>query len=101
MNKTNQEIICSAAVQTYGLDSQLDMLVEECAEVIQARNKLKRYPDRPDILDNFMLEVAQVEIMIQQIKGMGGLNCEYQIEQIKTRELVKLEQKVNLKFIKK
>ena len=100
MNKSNQEIICSAAVQMFGLDSQLDMLVEECAEVIQARNKFKRYPDRHDILNNFMLEVAQVEIMIQQIKGFGGLNCEEQIEQIKTKELVNLEQKLKLKFQK-
>lgn len=46
----------------YGLDSQLNMLQEECAELIQAVNKYKRIQS-PAIVE----EIADVYIMLAQI----------------------------------
>lgn len=50
----------------YGFENQREILVEECAELIQAVSKAKRngYP----ISDNFIEELADVSIMIEQMK---------------------------------
>lgn len=51
----------------YGLDKQLNILQEECAELIQAVSKYKR---RKLIYDyqHILEEIDDVEIMIAQIK---------------------------------
>lgn len=46
----------------YGLESQLDMLQEECAELIQAASKYRRNSSA-DIME----EIADVYIMLDQI----------------------------------
>ena len=46
----------------YGLDAQLDMLQEECAELIQAVSKYKRTR-----VTNIVEEMADVFIMLDQI----------------------------------
>ena len=50
----------------YGFENQREILVEECAELIQAVSKLKRNNQR--ISDNFIEELADVSIMIEQMK---------------------------------
>lgn len=50
----------------YGLDSQLSILQEECAELIQAVSKFRRVYDGS--LSLLMEEMADVEIMLEQIK---------------------------------
>ncbi len=50
----------------YGLDEQLNMLQEECAELIQAVNKYKR--TRFDGFSNLCEEMADVSIMLDQIQ---------------------------------
>lgn len=60
-----------AIIDHYGADKQLDMLVEECAELIQAIQKYKRYKDIPgdgEAFDNLIEEIADVENIIEQIK---------------------------------
>ena len=61
----------------YGYDAQSNQLVEECAELIQAVNKYRRattgtgiaVTDKGKIaLDNLVEEIADVEIMLEQIK---------------------------------
>lgn len=58
----------------YGWDAQSNMLIEECAELIQAVNKYKRVEDslvRLNIaFDNLVEEIADVEIMLEQIKHL-------------------------------
>lgn len=69
---TEQELY-KKAIEKYG-DNQLDMLVEECAELIKAVQKLKRANDRgTDVeldaaMENFIEEQVDVEIMIGQMK---------------------------------
>ena len=51
----------------YGLDSQLNILQEELAELIQAVSKYRR-GDPSHILE----EIADVEIMLDQVKYLLG-----------------------------
>ena len=62
----------------YGYEAQSNQLVEECAELIQAVNKYRRAvarlgepvaeEKRAVALDNLKEEIADVEIMLEQIK---------------------------------
>ena len=58
----------------YGWDAQSNMLIEECAELIQAINKYKRVEDSLARLsiafDNLVEEIADVEIMLEQVKHL-------------------------------
>ena len=58
----------------YGWDAQSNMLIEECAELIQAVNKYKRIEDSLARLsiafDNLVEEIADVEIMLEQVKHL-------------------------------
>lgn len=58
----------SEVIQHYGLENQTDMLMEECAELIQAANKMKRYPEDHEARRNLIEEIVDVEIMIAQMK---------------------------------
>ena len=62
--------ILKRAIEVYGIDSQMDMLLEECAELIVATNKVKRR--KGDALQNFFEEIADVEIMIAQMREYWG-----------------------------
>ena len=61
----------------YGYEAQSNQLVEECAELIQAVNKYRRagaHIGQPTdstesvALDNLVEEIADVELMLEQIK---------------------------------
>ena len=72
-----QEKICSSILNHYGLENQLGICQEECAELIQALSKYVRlkkagYNEIERTKNNITLEIADVLIMIQQIKE--GLN---------------------------
>lgn len=56
-----------AIIDHYGVDKQLDMLVEECAELIQAIQKYKRY-NTIEYGWHIMYEMADVENLIEQFK---------------------------------
>lgn len=62
----------------YGYEAQSNQLVEECAELIQAVSKYRRArgteqetPLKEQVaLDNLIEEIADVEIMLEQIKHL-------------------------------
>ena len=58
------EEICKEAIDKFGIDFQYDMLIEECAELIQACVKVKRGMSMVPLIE----EIADVENMIMQIK---------------------------------
>lgn len=96
----------------YGFEKQSRQLSEECAELIQAVNKYYRFREglvtNDDVLtstnDNNMLiqniveEIADVEVMLDEIKHLLNINPDA-IEQIKTnkiaRQLERIEQEGN------
>lgn len=56
---------CKQIAEAYGISQQLDILCEECAELIQAVSKVRReIPNADDMLAD---ELADVSIMIAQI----------------------------------
>lgn len=51
--------------------------MEECAELIKATNKMLRYADRPaepEYYANLVEEIADVEIMLYQLKVMFNVS---------------------------
>lgn len=102
-----QLYILEKAVQKFGTANQLDMVVEECAELIQAINKLKRSglinyvitkPNKGmsikdvNVYNNLCSEVADVKIMIAQLEFM--LNPET-IQISLERKIERLQKRIN------
>ena len=54
----------AGAIEKYGVDAQLGVLQEECAELIVAVSHLMR--ERPDAIQGFIEELADVNIMTGQ-----------------------------------
>lgn len=61
-----KKIIFEKALGKWGLNAQLDMLQEECGELIASVGRYKRR--RESSFTQMMEELADVEIMIAQIK---------------------------------
>lgn len=76
----------------YGADSQLDQTIEELAELTVAIRKFKRnkvnacISDKVTLLYNLSGEIADVEIMIEQLKHLLPF-VEEDVEKIKIEKL--------------
>lgn len=68
---------CEMIADKFGYDSQASILQEECAELIQALSKHRRYND-VDTLKCISEEMADVYIMLEQIKHL--LNNENRVK---------------------
>lgn len=73
------------AIREYGEYAQLDVAIEEMAELTQAISKLKRNKEH-----NVEEEVADIEIMLQQVRLMSIFNAK-KIDEIKEQKLKRLE----------
>lgn len=65
------------AVETYGVDAQTDMVIEEMSELTKALLKLRRAGDGPkhdEALANVIEEAADVQIMLEQLRIMHGID---------------------------
>lgn len=63
----------AAIMAHYGAEAQKDILIEECAELIQATEKTRRHEDKPEITADMVEEMADVQIMLWQfISLMNG-----------------------------
>ena len=69
--------------QYYGYDNQSMQLIEEMAELTQAINHLRRIDNYEDVKSRQAVfeEIADVEIMLEQIKHL--LNCNEEVESMK------------------
>lgn len=79
---TIQTNTCAQILNHYGFNNQREILVEECAELIQAVSKCKR--NNVNVSDNFIEELADVSIMIEQM--LAGLDA---AELVKYRVYIK------------
>lgn len=64
-----------ANAEHYGYEAQSNQLVEECAELIQAVSKYRRAAAKDEdekliAFSNLVEEIADVEIMLEQIKHL-------------------------------
>lgn len=65
MTQDEERQILKDAIDTFGIKNQLDMLQEECAELIVAISHYKRC--RQGFTINLSEEIADVHIMMNQI----------------------------------
>lgn len=60
----------AAIMAHYGAEHQKDILIEECAELIQATEKTRRLQDKPDFTADMVQEMADVQIMLWQFLSL-------------------------------
>ena len=87
---------CMEIARFYGFDAQTNQLIEECAELIQAINKYKRQflrgqpvresGDGKTPRDMIVEEIADVEVMLCQIKQLFGI-MELEVEDVAERKI--------------
>ena len=85
----NRDIL-QVAINRWGHDSQMDQLIEECAELIVAIHHLRRSKDN---LLPVLEELADVEIMLEQMSIIFDREL---IEQIKFQKMTRLAQRLDL-----
>ena len=88
--------IMRQAIETYGTQAQCDVAIEEMAELTKAIMKIRRvandYEKTPAALDNLLEEIADVDIMVDQLKIMWGPK---QVEEYRRKKLERLERRLN------
>ena len=75
--KLSGQGVLLAAVRQYGGNNQIDVAIEEMAELTQALIKTKRYAADEDFVifrENVIEEIADVEIMLQQLRLIFGID---------------------------
>ncbi len=89
----NNNLIYNKAINVWGSKSQTDMAIEECAEFIQAVNKLRRAKSDEvnEKITALCGEIADVTIMMEQMSVLFGID---QVEAIKKVKLERLEQRL-------
>ena len=84
----------------YGADRQLNQLIEECGELIQVVNKWKRFYFFNEVAWNpvhsVMEEIADVEVMLEQIKHLLNLP-EQTINEIKVAKVKRERNRIILR----
>lgn len=85
-----QKAKCKLILEHYGIESQKRMLIEECAELIQAVTKLERYGENAKTKQNLFAEVADVEVMIEQIKQAYNYGTDRLVEYKLDRQLKRI-----------
>ncbi|WP_040191021.1 nucleoside triphosphate pyrophosphohydrolase family protein [Clostridium culturomicium] len=87
MNREERIELYRKAIGNYGEAAQQIVAMEECSELIQAISKKLRGRET-----NLEEEIADVEIMLEQLKLMSN---ESLIEEIKESKLQRLEKRLN------
>lgn len=75
----------------YGLRVQMRQLIEEMAELTQVICKAERY-DLDTVRDHLAEEIADVEIVLEQVDYLLGDN---RIEQIKAEKIARQKGRIN------
>lgn len=76
MTARERREILVRAINTYGKSAQLDMVVEEMAELTKAISKLRRAGSDDETraaMENIAEEAADVQIMLDQLRMMFGI----------------------------
>lgn len=63
-------------LEKWGAASQIGVAVEECAELIVALQKYVNRAPKPDTADNVLSEIADVEIMLAQLRVLLDIDDE-------------------------
>lgn len=79
------------AIKIYGKASQIEMIIEECSELIQAIQKFKRN-DCKETRDHVCEEVADVLIMMEQAKRIFNAK---RVEEFREMKILRLANRLN------
>lgn len=88
MTRDEERQILKDAVETFGIKNQLDMLQEECAELIVAISHYKR--GRSGSTINLSEEIVDVHIMMNHIILATPLSVEF----FKEKKLQRLKERI-------
>ncbi len=91
MITVSDSVICRKAVEKFGIDIQQIVAMEELGELIQAISKIARWECNQsedveillEYIDNLAEEIADVEIMLEQLKQCHG--CHIQVGDYKQK----------------
>ena len=85
------------AIDKWGKEAQVDMIIEECAELILALQKLRRADDEDyDLcICDVWEEIADVEIMLGQARLLFNPNGNA-IDSFKARKIERLKQRLEV-----
>lgn len=84
-----EEAIFIKAITKYGAEAQEGVAQEECAELIQAISKKHRGKQH-----NIVEEIADVEIMLEQLKIING--CENEVKEIRKQKISRLSKNLEI-----
>lgn len=101
MTEVERRSLYDHALKVYGEEAQIKMLCEECSELIQAG--LKKIRNTSDTLkweSNFLEELVDVSIMLEQFMLLVDDNLEDRFKRIKDHKLNKLKRFLNLENYK-
>lgn len=76
------ENILLQVIAEYGKDAQTDMMIEEMSELTKALLKRRRYPDDESTVDNIREEMADVQIMLDQMRIIYGDDSQYREQKL-------------------
>lgn len=85
------ELLMQEAVGTYGLCSQLIKLSEECGELVRAISRQILH-DTQDTKLNLIEEIADVEIVMYQIKH--AMNIHLEVDAVRVAKLHRLRDRL-------
>ena len=92
MTTEERRALLDRAITAYGAPAQMDMAVEEMAELTKALCKVKRVSctaEAKAVLENVVEEMADVQIMLDQLRIIFGRSTaeakEYKLERLKKR----------------
>ena len=92
MTTEERRALLDRAITAYGAPAQMDMAVEEMAELTKALCKVKRVScaaEAKAVLENVVEEMADVQIMLDQRRIIFGRSTaeaeEYKLERLKKR----------------
>lgn len=102
MEKKEEIEIMQKAIAKYGKDAQIEMLIEEASEVIQAIHKRKRFFNSNTsgndymkqlkvVNENLFEELADLSIMVDQAMLIFPTK---QIQEIRERKLLRLKERL-------
>ena len=90
-----EKVIFKDAIMVYGVDSQVDMAIEEMSELTKALLKYRRVKNGDEsvdhkykALDNLIEEIEDVQIMLDQLELIYGHNDgirEHKVYRLKER----------------
>lgn len=93
MNQFTKHKIIKQSFKKFGETNQRNKLIEELSELSRACSRLNNEFNREN-LNNFIEEIADVEILIDQFRRKYGT----EIESVKVTKLERLEKRMNKEY---